>query len=146
MRAGGILGAVGGTAIGAYDLYTVAKEEGFKEAVATRGGSVVGGVAGGAIGGVVGSLAGPIGSMLGASVGNFVGEKVGNWFDDSGITRKVVDTFSDISSNVSTWASNTADTIKETVGSWTNTAAEWLGIKKKEPPEEPRPESKLTFT
>ena len=44
-----------------------------------------------------------------------MGEKVGNWFDDSGITRKVVDTFSDISSNVSTWASNTADTIKETV-------------------------------
>ncbi|MHA2856929.1 phage tail tape measure protein [Paenibacillus lautus] len=147
MRAGGVLGFVGGTAIGAYDLYTVAKEEGFKEAVSTRGGSVVGGVAGGAIGGIVGSIAGPIGSMIGASVGNFVGEKVGNWFDDSGITRKVVDTFSNITSNVSNWASNTADTIKNTMGSWKDTAAGWLGIGKKEPPPEaPRPESKLTFT
>lgn len=147
MRAGGVLGFVGGTAIGAYDLYTVAKEEGFKEAVSTRGGSVVGGVAGGAIGGIVGSIAGPIGSMIGASVGNFVGEKVGNWFDNSGITRKVVDTFSNITSNVSNWASNTADTIKNTMGSWKDTAAGWLGIGKKEPPPEaPRPESKLTFT
>lgn len=147
MRAGGVLGLVGGTAIGAYDLYTVAKEEGFKEAVSTRGGSVVGGVAGGAIGGIVGSIAGPLGSMIGASVGNFVGEKVGNWFDNSGITRKVVDTFSNITSNVYNWASNTADTIKNTMGSWKDTAAGWLGIRKKEPPPEaPRPESKLTFT
>lgn len=147
MRAGGVLGLVGGTAIGAYDLYTVAKEEGFKEAVSTRGGSVVGGVAGGAIGGIVGSIAGPLGSMIGASVGNFVGEKVGNWFDNSGITRKVVDTFSNITSNVSNWASNTADTIKNTMGSWKDTAAGWLGLGKKEtPPEAPRPESKLTFT
>lgn len=147
MRAGGVLGLVGGTAIGAYDLYSVAKEEGFKEAVSTRGGSVVGGVAGGAIGGIVGSIAGPLGSMIGASVGNFVGEKVGNWFDNSGITRKVVDTFSNITSNVSNWASNTADTIKNTMGSWKDTAAGWLGLGKKEtPPEVPRPESKLTFT
>ncbi len=93
-KAAGIVGTVATVGMGAYDLYQASKQGGLKEALSTKGGSMVGSVAGGVVGGAVGSLIGPVGTAIGAAAGSWVGEKLGTMADESGLTRKAVDTVS----------------------------------------------------
>lgn len=118
VKGGGIVGAVAGAGLGAYALYQTSKEEGLRQAISTKGGAVVGGVAGGAVGGAIGSLAGPLGTAAGAAVGNYIGDKLGSLADSSGVTTKVVDA---------------VVSLKDTLGSWKDKAANFISGKKEEP-------------
>ncbi|MCM3292409.1 tail tape measure protein [Paenibacillus sp. MER 180] len=141
-RSAGILGAVTSAGIGAYNMYETAKDVGWREAASTQGGAAVGGIAGGAILGAVGSIAGPVGSMVGASIGNYVGEKLGSWADSSGLTRKVVDSAIAVKDTVVSWTSSAADSISGAFGDFTD----WIGITESKPPEPPPPPPKAEIT
>jgi len=141
-RSAGILGAVTSAGIGAYNMYETAKDVGWREAASTQGGAAVGGIAGGAILGAVGSVAGPVGSMVGASIGNYVGEKLGSWADSSGLTRKVVDSAIAVKDTVVSWTSSAADSISGAFGDFTD----WIGITESKPPEPPPPPPKAEIT
>ncbi|WP_052520698.1 hypothetical protein [Aneurinibacillus migulanus] len=137
VKGGGIVGAVAGAGLGAYALYQTSKEEGLRQAISTKGGAVVGGVAGGAVGGAIGSLAGPLGTAAGAAVGGYIGDKLGSLADSSGVTAKVVDA---------------VVSLKDTLGSWKDKAANFLSGKKEEPaknavagPPAPKPLPPLTL-
>jgi phage-related minor tail protein len=121
VKVGGAVGAVVGLATAGYDLYQESKEKGVREAVSTKGGEIAGRAVGTAVGGALGSFAGPLGTMAGAWIGNVVGEKLGKWADESGATRKVVDT---------------------AIGAW-NGVKSWFTGKKEEKPGPP-PEAKIT--
>ncbi|SDH72960.1 hypothetical protein SAMN04489735_10489 [Aneurinibacillus thermoaerophilus] len=109
-KGAGVVGAAAAAGVGAYELYQTAKQEGWREAISTRGGSVAGGVVGGAIGGAAGSLLGPAGTMAGAAAGNWVGEKIGKLADTSGLTASIV---------------KQVDSLKETFSSWKDKATNW---------------------
>lgn len=141
-RSAGILGAVTSAGIGAYNMYETAKDIGWREAASTQGGAVAGGIAGGAILGAVGSIAGPVGSMVGASIGNFLGEKLGGWADESGLTRKVVDSAIAVKDSVVSWTNSAADSIAGAFGDFTD----WMGITESKPPEPPPPPPKAEIT
>ncbi|WP_276917207.1 tail tape measure protein [Aneurinibacillus aneurinilyticus] len=137
LRGAGVAGAVAGVGIGAYELYQSAKDGGLRRAASTSGGSVVGGLAGTAVGGTIGSLAGPLGTAAGAAVGNYIGDKLGSLADSSGVTAKVVDA---------------VVSLKDTLGSWKNKAANFISGKKEEPtqnavagPPAPKPLPPLTL-
>ncbi|MEY8748628.1 tail tape measure protein [Bacillales bacterium AN1005] len=99
----GVLGTIANVGMSAYDMYGVAKEQGWKEAISTQGGSTVGSLAGGTIGGILGSLVGPLGTAAGAAVGSWAGEKLGSWADSSGVTRDIVDGVSNLTSSIKDW-------------------------------------------
>ncbi|SEB28013.1 hypothetical protein [Paenibacillus sp. 276b] len=99
----GVLGTIANVGMSAYDMYDTAKEQGWKEAISTKGGSTVGSLAGGTIGGLVGSLVGPLGTAAGAAVGSWAGEKLGAWADSSGVTRDLVDKVSSFTDSVKGW-------------------------------------------
>ncbi|WP_145047856.1 tail tape measure protein [Paenibacillus xylanexedens] len=99
----GVLGTIANVGFSAYDMYGVAKEQGWKEAISTQGGSTVGSLAGGTIGGLLGSLVGPLGTAAGAAVGSWAGEKLGSWADSSGVTRDIVDGVSNLTSSIKDW-------------------------------------------
>ncbi|WP_426332695.1 tail tape measure protein [Paenibacillus silvae] len=99
----GVLGTIANVGMSAYDMYGVAKEQGWKEAISTTGGSTVGSLAGGALGGAIGTLAGPLGTALGAAAGSWVGEKLGSWADSSGVTRDIVDGVANLTSSIKDW-------------------------------------------
>lgn len=99
----GVLGTIANVGMSAYDMYGVAKEQGWKEALSTNGGSTVGSLAGGAIGGALGTIAGPLGTALGAAAGSWVGEKLGSWADSSGVTRDIVDGVANLTSSIKDW-------------------------------------------
>lgn len=99
----GVLGTIANVGFSAYDMYAVAKEQGWKEAISTQGGSTVGSLAGGTIGGLLGSLVGPLGTAAGAAVGSWAGEKLGSWADSSGVTRDIVDGVSNLTSSIKDW-------------------------------------------
>ncbi|MCY9734628.1 tail tape measure protein [Paenibacillus alvei] len=141
-RSAGILGAVTSAGIGAYNMYESAKDVGWREAASTQGGAAVGGIAGGAILGAVGSIAGPVGSMVGASIGNYVGEKLGSWADSSGFTRKVVDSAIAVKDTVVSWTNSAADSISGAFGDFTD----WIGITESKTPEPPPPPPKAEIT
>ncbi|NOJ73203.1 tail tape measure protein [Paenibacillus alvei] len=141
-RGAGIIGGITSAGIGAYNMYQSAKDVGWREAASTQGGAVVGGVAGGAILGAVGSIAGPVGSLVGASIGNYVGEKLGSWADSSGFTRKVVDSAIAVKDTVVSWTSSAADSISGAFGDFTD----WIGITESKPPEPPPPPPKAEIT
>lgn len=144
-RSAGIIGGITSAGLGAYNMYESAKDVGWREAASTQGGAVAGGIAGGAILGAVGSIAGPVGSMVGASIGNYVGEKIGSWADSSGLTRKVVDSAIAVKDTVVSWTSSAADSISGAFGDFTD----WIGLTSKEevpaaqPP--PPPKAEITF-
>lgn len=96
----GVLGTMANVGFSAYDLYGTAKEQGWREAISTQGGSTVGSLAGGTIGGILGSLVGPLGTAAGAAVGSWAGEKLGALADSSGITRGVVDAVAGLTDKV----------------------------------------------
>ncbi|WP_337032496.1 tail tape measure protein [Paenibacillus illinoisensis] len=96
----GVLGTMANVGFSAYDLYGTAKEQGWREAISTQGGSTVGSLAGGTIGGLLGSLVGPLGTAAGAAVGSWAGEKLGALADSSGITRGVVDAVAGLTDKV----------------------------------------------
>lgn len=141
-RGAGIIGGITSAGIGAYNMYQSAKDVGWREAASTQGGAAVGGIAGGAILGAVGSIAGPVGSMVGASIGNYVGEKLGSWADSSGFTRKVVDSAIAVKDTVVSWTSSAADSISGAFGDFTD----WIGITESKPPEPPPPPPKAEIT
>ncbi|MCY7484335.1 tail tape measure protein [Paenibacillus alvei] len=141
-RSAGIIGGITSAGIGAYNMYETAKDVGWREAASTQGGAAVGGIAGGAILGAVGSIAGPVGSMVGASIGNYVGEKLGSWADSSGFTRKVVDSAIAVKDTVVSWTSSAADSISGAFGDFTD----WIGITESKPPEPPPPPPKAEIT
>ncbi|MDO7908425.1 tail tape measure protein [Paenibacillus sp. JX-17] len=120
-----VIGTAANVGIGAYDMYQTAKDEGWKEAISTKGGSTAGSLVGGVAGGALGSLAGPIGTAAGAAVGSWAGEKLGALADSAGWTRATVD-----------FVSSTTSAIKS-----------WFGFGKKEQPAKPAPppEAKVTF-
>ncbi|CAI6074097.1 hypothetical protein PAECIP112173_02313 [Paenibacillus sp. JJ-100] len=99
----GVLGTIANVGMSAYDLYGVAKEEGWKEALSTNGGSTAGSLIGGGIGGFLGLVGGPLGSALGTAAGSWIGEKLGSWADSSGITRDIVDGVSNLTSSIKDW-------------------------------------------
>ncbi|MBN6186308.1 tail tape measure protein [Aneurinibacillus sp. BA2021] len=117
-KGAGIVGAIAGAGVGAYSLYQASKEGGWRQAISSGGGSVVGGVAGGAIGGAIGSLVGPIGTMAGAAAGNYLGEKIGSLADTSGLTKKAVDAVA---------------SLKDELWSWKDKALNFVSGKKEEP-------------
>ncbi|WP_245233292.1 tail tape measure protein [Paenibacillus maysiensis] len=121
-KVGGAVGSVIGIATAGYDLYEASKEKGLREAVSSQGGAIAGKAVGTAVGGALGSFAGPLGTMAGAWIGNVVGEKIGKFADESGATRKVVDT---------------------AIGAW-NGMKSWFTGKKEEKPGPP-PEAKITI-
>ena len=96
----GVLGTMANVGFSAYDLYGTAKEQGWREAISTQGGSTVGSLAGGTIGGLLGSLVGPLGTAAGAAVGSWAGEKLGALADSSGVTRGVVDAVAGLTDKV----------------------------------------------
>lgn len=96
----GVLGTMANVGFSAYDLYGTAKEQGWREAISTQGGSTVGSLAGGTLGGLLGSLVGPLGTAAGAAVGSWAGEKLGALADSSGITRGVVDAVAGLTDKV----------------------------------------------
>ncbi|MGD0032551.1 tail tape measure protein [Paenibacillus illinoisensis] len=96
----GVLGTMANVGFSAYDLYGTAKEQGWREAISTQGGSTVGSLAGGTIGGILGSFVGPLGTAAGAAVGSWAGEKLGALADSSGITRGVVDAVAGLTDKV----------------------------------------------
>ncbi|MEK5376558.1 tail tape measure protein [Paenibacillus sp. FSL P2-0173] len=122
-KVGGIVGTVAGVGMGVYDLYEASKEKGLREAVSSQGGAIAGKAVGTAVGGALGSFAGPLGTMAGAWIGNVVGEKIGKFADESGATRKVVDT---------------------AIGAWNGMKSWFAGDKKEEKPGPP-PEAKITI-
>lgn len=141
-RGAGIIGGITSAGIGAYNMYETAKDVGWREAASTQGGAAVGGIAGGAILGAVGSIAGPVGSMVGASIGNYVGEKLGSWADSSGFTRKVVDSAIAVKDTVVSWTNSAADSISGAFGDFTD----WIGITESKTPEPPPPPPKAEIT
>lgn len=102
-RAAGIAGTVASTAVGAYGLYQAIRQDGWKQAVATRGGAVAGSAIGGAVGGFVGSFAGPLGTAAGAYAGSWLGEKAGRFMDTKGVTKQLVQEFSDLKTKITGW-------------------------------------------
>ncbi|MCI1694171.1 hypothetical protein [Aneurinibacillus aneurinilyticus] len=117
VKNGGIPGRVINTVSKAYGLYETAKDVGWRQAVSQNGGAVVGDVAGGAVGGAVGSLLGPVGTMVGTTVGSYIGGKIGGLADASGVTAKAVDT---------------VVSLKDTLVSYKDKAANFFGLSKKE--------------
>ncbi|RAW09723.1 hypothetical protein DC345_30135, partial [Paenibacillus taichungensis] len=103
MKGLGVLGTIANVGMSAYDMYDTAKEQGWKEAISTKGGSTVGSLAGGTIGGLVGSLLGPLGTAAGAAVGSWAGEKLGALADSSGLTRDIVDGVSNLTDSIKGW-------------------------------------------
>lgn len=99
----GVLGTIANVGMSAYDLYGVAKEQGWKEALSTQGGSTAGSLLGGGIGGFLGLVGGPLGSALGTAAGSWVGEKLGSLADSSGLTRGVVDAVSNLTDSMKGW-------------------------------------------
>lgn len=134
VKALGVLGTAAGIGMAGYDLYQASQDKGWKDGIASTGGSLLGGATGGVVGGIVGSLAGPIGTAAGATVGGMVGEKIGSWADSSGITKSVVD-------GVVTAAGGIKDAAAS-IGSW-------LGITKQREEKKlevmPPTEAKVTF-
>ncbi|RAW13601.1 hypothetical protein DC345_19865 [Paenibacillus taichungensis] len=103
MKGLGVLGTIANVGFSAYDMYDTAKEQGWKEAISTKGGSTVGSLAGGTIGGLVGSLVGPLGTAAGAAVGSWAGEKLGALADSSGLTRDIVEGVSNLTDSIKGW-------------------------------------------
>lgn len=119
VKNGSIPGRVINTVSKAYGLYETAKDVGWRQAVSQNGGAVVGDVAGSTVGGAVGSLLGPVGTMVGTTVGSYIGGKIGGLADASGVTAKVVDT---------------VVSLKDTLVSYKDKAANFFGLSKKEEP------------
>ncbi|MEC0125350.1 hypothetical protein [Paenibacillus pabuli] len=103
MKGLGVLGTIANVGFSAYDMYGTAKEQGWKEAISTKGGSTVGSLAGGAVGGLLGSLVGPLGTAAGAAVGSWAGEKLGALADSSGLTRDMVEGVSNLTDSIKGW-------------------------------------------
>ncbi|WP_366294445.1 tail tape measure protein [Paenibacillus sp. AN1007] len=99
----GVLGTIANVGMSAYDMYGIAKEQGWKEALSTNGGSTAGSLIGGGLGGALGTIAGPLGTALGAAAGSWVGEKLGSLADSSGVTRDIVDCVSNLTSSIKDW-------------------------------------------